>query len=271
MCSILRKKPCLESEKCLWTVGKGCKKLSGSKESSPVPVKAPTPKEPSPVPVKAPTPPKKKTKVIKKKKEALKEPLPVPVKAPTPKEPSPVPVKAPTPPKKKTKVIKKKKEALKEPSPVPVKAPTPKEPSPVPVKAPTPKEPSPFKIPSPKQTWAPGFYGYKEGDDNFWYAVSYAPNNMSKCQSCQDKILKGELRLSRHQRSPFGDGDQIKNFHAEHAFEEFIKARCTSVPITWDKLNGTKSISDKDRELIYNEIKEFEKAWDNKCKNKKKK
>ena len=235
-------------------------------------MKAPTPpKEPSPVPVKAPTPPKKKTKVIKKKKEALKEPSHVPVKAPTPKEPSPV--KAPTPPKKKTKVIKKKKEALKEPSPIPVKAPTPpKEPSPVPVKALTPpKEPSPFKIPSPKQTWAPGYYGYKEGDDNFWYAVSYAPNNMSKCQSCQDKILKGELRLSRHQVSPFGDGDQIKNFHAEHAFEEFIKARCTSAPITWNKLNGTKSISDKDRELIYNEIKEFEKTWDNKCKNKNKK
>ena len=94
---------------------------------------------------------------------------------------------------------------------------------------------------------------------------------MSKCQSCQDKILKGELRLSRHQVSPFGDGDQIKNFHAEHAFEEFIKARCTSAPITWNKLNGTKSISDKDRELIYNEIKEFEKTWDNKCKNKNKK
>ena len=202
MCSILKKKECMENDsKCFWVVGKGCQKiktLSPKKESTPK-------KKPSPKP--------------------LKESKPVKIK------------KAKTPPKAKT------------PSPSP------------------PKPKSSSIKPHETEPWRQGSYGYNKGDDNYWYAAAYSPTSASKCQGCGEKIQKGKLRIARHSVSPFGDNDLVKYYHADHAFNEFIKARCNSAQIKWEKLNGTKLMTDHDRQMVYNEIQLLASAWETKCKN----
>ena len=94
MCSILKKKECMENDsKCFWVVGKGCQKiktLSPKKESTPK--KKSSPKEP---------------KLVKVPK--VKEPKPV--KVPKVKEPKLVKIKkaktpSPSPPKPKSSSIK---------------------------------------------------------------------------------------------------------------------------------------------------------------------
>lgn len=121
-------------------------------------------------------------------------------------------------------------------------------------------------LPIPSKQWKPGYYGYRMGDDNFWYEVGYSPSSRAKCHGCGEKIQKGELRFGRHQLSPFGDSDLIKYLHFEHAFTEFAKARCSSVPVTWDKLNGTQGLSDKDKMRVFEKIHDFGVFWARRCK-----
>jgi len=103
--------------------------------------------------------------------------------------------------------------------------------------------------------------------DNFLYQINYASTSRATCRFCKKKINKGELRVTRFdENNPFGDGDLIHHFHADHAFDAFIKSRCSSAPIIWEKLNGTKNVLPKDLEYIYHKIKEFNVKWENKCK-----
>jgi hypothetical protein len=120
-------------------------------------------------------------------------------------------------------------------------------------------------LPIPSKQWKHGYYGYRIGDDNFWYEVEYSPSSRAKCHGCGENIQKGELRFGRHQLSPFGDSDLIKYLHFEHAFKEFAKARCSSVPVSWDKLNGTQGLSDKDKMRVFEKIHDFGVFWARRC------
>ena len=155
---------------------------------------------------------------------------------------------------------------LKEPKPVKIK----KAKTPPKAKTPSPSPPKPKSSsikPHETEPWRQGSYGYNKGDDNYWYAAAYSPTSASKCQGCGEKIQKGKLRIARHSVSPFGDNDLVKYYHADHAFNEFIKARCNSAQIKWEKLNGTKLMTDHDRQMVYNEIQLLASAWETKCKN----
>ena len=239
MCSILRKKDCMESEKCSWIVGKGCKSADHTtppkaKPMTPMASKKKVVRAKKGVPImKVPTPPiVSKKKVVRAKKGV-----------------DPV-VKVPTPP-----IVSKKKVVRAKKGVDPV------------VKVPT---PSPSKVnvpPPPKHTWAHGHLHHNL-DDNFLYEVDYAPTNAAKCQGCKEKILKNSLRIGRHQVNPFGDGDLIKYYHAEHACDAILKSRCNSAPITWDKLNGTSKMTNVEKITLFQQIKEFQKKWDHKCKGK---
>ena len=154
--------------------------------------------------------------------------------------PSPAPAALPSPVKavkkvaeKKTKVVEKKAKTVKKvvekkaktPSPV-RKSPSPS-PSPSPMLGYTPK--------NPQSTKTHNFY--KEGNDNFIYAVDRAPTSRASCQLCKEKIEKGELRMCRYQANPFGDGPMPKYYHVDHAFVSFLNSKCDSAHITWDKLS----------------------------------
>jgi hypothetical protein len=104
--------------------------------------------------------------------------------------------------------------------------------------------------------------------DNFWYAVGYSPSNRATCHGCKQKIAKDELRIARHQNNPFGDNDMIKFFHADHAFAEFAKARCSSALIKWDTLGGSREITETDKLYVYERINQLSLLWAKKCKDK---
>ena len=111
----------------------------------------------------------------------------------------------------------------------------------------------------------------RNSDENFLYEINYAPSNRSTCKHCKTKIDKAALRVTRYDiRNPFGDGDLVYNYHPQCSFNAFINSRCVSAPITWERLNGTKNVSQEDRKYMYNKIKEFGSDWEKKCKNKKK-
>ena len=111
----------------------------------------------------------------------------------------------------------------------------------------------------------------RSSDENFLYEINYAPSIRSTCKHCKTRIDKDTLRVTRYDiRNPFGDGDLVYNYHPECSFKAFINSRCVSAPITWERLNGTKNVSNEDRKYMYNKIKEFGSEWEKKCKNKKK-
>ena len=111
----------------------------------------------------------------------------------------------------------------------------------------------------------------RSSDENFLYEINYASSNRSTCKYCKTRIDKDTLRVTRYDtRNPFGDGYLVHNYHPECSFKAFINSRCASAPITWERLNGTKNVSQEDRKYMYNKIKEFGSEWEKKCKNKKK-
>ena len=117
-------------------------------------------------------------------------------------------------------------------------------------------------LPVPSSPWKHAHIGH----DNFWYEIGYSPSNRAKCHGCGQNIIKGKLRIGRHQANPFGDSPMIKYFHADHAFEEFAKSRCSSALIKWAKLEGTPAISDADKLRIYEKINQLGILWAKKCK-----
>ena len=117
-------------------------------------------------------------------------------------------------------------------------------------------------LPVPSSPWKHAHIGH----DNFWYEIGYSPSNRAKCHGCSQNIIKGKLRIGRHQANPFGDSPMIKYFHADHAFEEFAKSRCNSALIKWAKLEGTPAISDADKLRIYEKINQLGILWAKKCK-----
>ncbi len=279
MCSILKKQPCLASSHCSWIVGKGCKKAdadSGAATASPKSAAKSKMATSSPKPAAkaathskkaASSPPKPLAKSTKSQnanassklakvaspKSSPKSPMPSPKLA---KPASPKPKSSPKSPlpssPKLAKVASPKTSKSSSKSPMPSS----------PKASPNPAH----NLPIPSNQWKPGYYGYRMGDDNFWYEVGYSPSSRAKCHGCGEKIQKGELRFGRHQLSPFGDSDLIKYLHFEHAFTEFAKARCSSVPVSWDKLNGTQGLSDKDKMRVFEKIHDFGVFWARRCK-----
>lgn len=129
--------------------------------------------------------------------------------------------------------------------------------------APTYKKKRITSVPSPnkKDPWS--YEGSNK--DNYWYALDYAPTNAAKCHGCQEKILKGSLRIARHERSRYGDDLMMKYYHIDHAFAKFMNARCTSTPIVWKTLKGTDIIPDEEKIMLFNQIEDFTEDWNRKC------
>jgi hypothetical protein len=128
------------------------------------------------------------------------------------------------------------------------------------------KEREESRIHTPKNPINPVYHPfYKEGVDNFVYSVEHAPSGRATCLFCKEKIEKGELRLARHQDNAFGDGSMAKYFHVDHAFKAFLKARCKSTHITWDKLGNTRILSDAEKQMLYSKIQTFKKQIEAKC------
>lgn len=122
------------------------------------------------------------------------------------------------------------------------------------------------RIHTPKNPINPDYHPfYKDGVDNFIYTVEHAPSGRATCLFCKEKIEKGELRIARHQDNAFGDGSMAKYFHVDHAFKAFLKARCKSTHITWDKLGNTRILSDEEKQMLYAKIQAFRKQIDAKC------
>ena len=122
------------------------------------------------------------------------------------------------------------------------------------------------RIHTPKNPINPEYHPfYKDGVDNFVYTVEHAPSGRATCLFCKEKIEKGELRIARHQDNAFGDGSMAKYFHVDHAFKAFLKARCKSTHITWDKLGNTRILSDEEKQMLYAKIQAFRKQIEAKC------
>lgn len=104
----------------------------------------------------------------------------------------------------------------------------------------------------------------------YTYGVGYAPSGQAKCRGCKAKIAKGTLRVTRCAPSPFdceGGFAKIQNhFHPEHAFEAFMRSKCSShVPLKTGDLEGMAALTPADRKRVSQAVQQFAKAYRAKC------
>lgn len=97
------------------------------------------------------------------------------------------------------------------------------------------------------------------------FCVDRAKQGRAGCKKCKQKCATGELRIAKVVPSPFGEG-KMKNWHHVNCmFEQFLKQRATTRRIeSPDDLDGWDALSEDDKKVIIDKVKECAKELEQK-------
>ncbi|XP_067217037.1 DNA ligase 3 isoform X2 [Linepithema humile] len=96
------------------------------------------------------------------------------------------------------------------------------------------------------------------------FAVERAKTGRAKCKRCKCVIEKGELRIARFVASFFSDGKLTAAWHHVNClFDAFAKQRATTKRIDdpAEDVKGWELLSDDDKKVIFDKLKELEKSY----------
>lgn len=98
-----------------------------------------------------------------------------------------------------------------------------------------------------------------ESSDEKPFAAERAKQGRAVCKKCKQKCQQGELRIAKLVANPFGSGKMKSWHHLNCMFEVFLKQRPTTKRLEGpDDLEGWNSLSEDDRQIILEKIKETE-------------
>nr|XP_033777678.1 DNA ligase 3 isoform X1 [Geotrypetes seraphini]XP_033777679.1 DNA ligase 3 isoform X1 [Geotrypetes seraphini] len=92
------------------------------------------------------------------------------------------------------------------------------------------------------------------------YCVDYASRGMARCRKCNEKIMKGMVRIGKIVANPFSEsgGDMKEWYHVKCIFEKLERARATTKKIEdITDLEGWEELQDPEKDLIKQHIKEL--------------
>lgn len=101
--------------------------------------------------------------------------------------------------------------------------------------------------------------GIEEEDngDEKPFCIDRAKQGRATCKKCKQKCLTNELRIAKLVSNPFGSGKMKSWHHVDCIFEQFLKQKLTTKRIeSSDDLDGWEALSDTDKQMIVEKIKE---------------
>lgn len=124
-----------------------------------------------------------------------------------------------------------------------------------------------FKVTPRKKTESQWKGTNREG---YRIRVEYAPTSRSTCKECGEKILQGQVRMSKLAPNPFdsegGTSDYAQSFHLEHGFISLLRSRCaTKVPASTSQIIGLTKMKPLDKSRVIKSMHAFVKARNANC------